>query len=281
MARMLTDRHLSSVPPLLVNARMYSVSPATAEAWLSVLQWVLRQARLPWSVIDHPAPKSLADLWARPDLGCTLMCGLPYMLSRKRAIPLAAPIVRAARYRGRPIYFTDIVVRASTPFKTLEDTFGGRVGYPTKESQSGYVALREHLMPYRQARGSALFAEVIGPLISPRGIVKALLENRIDVGPLDSYAHDLIRHVEPELGARLRTVEVTRPAPIPLFVATAPLPQEQVRDLRQAFLQVARAEELRSVGDILLLEDFVVPNENEYRIFHKRSATSDAYPDEW
>jgi ABC-type phosphate/phosphonate transport system substrate-binding protein len=189
--------------------------------------------------------------------------------------------VRAARYRGRPIYFTDIVVRASTPFKTLEDTFGGRVGYTTKESQSGYVALREHLMPYRQARGSALFAEVIGPLISPRGIVKALLENRIDVGPLDSYAHDLIRHVEPELGARLRTVEVTRPAPIPLFVATAPLPQEQVRDLRQAFLQVARAEELRSVRDILLLEDFVVPNENEYRIFHERSATSDAYPDEW
>jgi ABC-type phosphate/phosphonate transport system substrate-binding protein len=76
-------------------------------------------------------------------------------------------------------------------------------------------------------------------------------------------------------------VEVTRPAPIPLFVATAPLPQEQVRDLRQAFLQVARAEELRSVRDILLLEDFVVPNENEYRIFHERSATSDAYPDEW
>jgi ABC-type phosphate/phosphonate transport system substrate-binding protein len=209
------------------------------------------------------------------------MCGLPYILNRKHAIPLAAPIVRAARYRGRPIYFTDIVVRASTPFTTLEDTFGGRVGYTTKESQSGYVALREHLMPYRQARGSALFAEVVGPLISPRGIVNALLENRIDVGPLDSYAHDLIRHVEPEVGARLRTVEVTRPAPIPLFVATAPLTQEQVRDLREAFLQAARAEELRWVRDTLLLEDFAIPNEDEYRVFHERAARSDAYPDEW
>jgi ABC-type phosphate/phosphonate transport system substrate-binding protein len=274
-------RSLPSAPPLLVNARMYSVSPVTAEAWSSLLQWVLRQARLPWSVIDYPAPKSLGELWARPDLGCTLMCGLPYALSRKRAIPLAAPIVRAGRYRGRPIYFTDIVVRASSPFTTLEDTFGGRVGYTTKESQSGYVALREHLLPYRQARGSALFAEVIGPLISPRGVVNALLERRIDVGPLDSYAHDLIRHVEPELGARLRTVEVTRPAPIPLFVATAPLTQEQVRDLRAAFLQVAHADELRSVRDTLLLEDFVVPNDDEYRILHERSARSDAYPDEW
>jgi hypothetical protein len=62
MGRMLTVRHLSSAPPLLVNARMYSVSPATAEAWLSLLEWVLRQTRLPWSVIDHPAPKSLTDL---------------------------------------------------------------------------------------------------------------------------------------------------------------------------------------------------------------------------
>jgi ABC-type phosphate/phosphonate transport system substrate-binding protein len=260
---------------------MYSVSPVAAQAWSHLLQWVLRRARLPWNVIDYPAPKSLRDLWARSDLGCALMCGLPYALRREPAIPIVAPVVRGLRYQGRPIYFTDIIVRSSSQFLSLEDTFGKRVGYTIKESQSGYVALRQHLLPYRQERGAALFAQAVGPLVSPRGVVNALLENVIDVGPLDSYAHDLIRHFEPELGARLRTVAVTKAAPIPLFVATAPLPEEQVHRLREAFGQAVRVDALKSVREALLLEDFVVPSGDDYRRFHRRSAVPDEYPDEW
>ena len=273
----------SGLPPadLLANARMYSVTTSAAAAWQTLLAWVSEQAQVPWTVVNHPAPKPLADLWERRDLGCALMCGLVRTLSFPAAIPIAAPVVAQPRYQGLPIYFTDIVVRASSPFQTLEDTFGSRVGYTVTDLQSGYVALREHLLPYREARGAPLFREVVGPLIGPRGVVNALLEDRIDVGPIDSYAHDLIRSAEPQTAHQLRILATTAPTPVPLFVATAPLDDALLRKLQQAFTRVAYADRLRPLRDTLLLREFVVPCAEDYQTFHARSAASDRYPDPW
>jgi ABC-type phosphate/phosphonate transport system substrate-binding protein len=266
---------------LLANARMYSVTGAAAAAWRDLLGWISVQAGLPLTVVDHPAPKPLGELWERNDLGCALMCGLARTLSFPCAQPIAAPVVAAPRYKGLPIYFTDIVVRASSPFQTLEDTFGSRVGFTVRDSHSGYVALREHLLPYRKARGTPLFREVVGSLISPRGVVAALLDDRIDVGPLDSYAHDLIRTGEPRLADQLRTVATTAPTPIPLFVATAPIDDDMMQKLQDAFAQVAHADRLQPVRDALLVRKFETPTTDDYETFHARSAASDRYPDPW
>jgi ABC-type phosphate/phosphonate transport system substrate-binding protein len=266
---------------LFANARMYSVTPAAGQAWRELLTWVLARAALPWSVLDYPAPRPLNALWLRDDLGCALMCGLAHAVSFPRAVPIVAPVVDEPRYGGAPIYFTDIVVRADSSYASLEDTFGARVGYTVRDSHSGYVALREHLLPYRLARGTPLYGEVIGPLVSPRAVVEALVAGRIDVGPLDSYAHDLIRANEPRLAGRLRTVATTRAAPIPPFVATAPLAPDAVQNLQAAFVQAGAAPELQALRDTLRLAKFVVPDLADYETFHTRAAASERYPDAW
>jgi ABC-type phosphate/phosphonate transport system substrate-binding protein len=266
---------------LFANARMYSVTPAVAQAWRDLLTWVLARAEVPWSVLDYPAPRPLGELWQRDDLGCALMCGLAHAVSFPRAVPVIAPVAGAPRYASEPIYFTDIVARADSSYTSLEDTFGARVGYTVRDSHSGYVALREHLLPYRLARGAPLYAEVIGSLVSPRAVAEALIAGRIDVGPLDSYAHDLLRANEPQLAGHLRVVATTRSAPIPPFVATAPLPPDAVQKLQAAFAQAIAAPELQSVRERLLLAKFVVPRPEDYATFHARSAASDRYPDAW
>jgi ABC-type phosphate/phosphonate transport system substrate-binding protein len=266
---------------LFANARMYSVTPAAAQAWRELLTWVLARAALPWSVLDYPAPRPLNALWQRDDLGCALMCGLARAVSFPRAVLIVAPVVDEPRYGGAPIYFTDIVVRADASYGSLEDTFGARVGYTVRDSHSGYVALREHLLPHRLARGAPLYGEVIGPLVSPRAVVEALVAGRIDVGPLDSYAHDLMRANEPQLAARLRTVATTRPAPMPPFVATALLPPDAVQNLQAAFAQAGAAPELQPLRDTLRLAKLVVPEPEDYETFHARSAASERYPDAW
>jgi ABC-type phosphate/phosphonate transport system substrate-binding protein len=266
---------------LFANARMYSVAPAVAQAWRELLTWVLARAALPWSVLDYPAPRPLNELWQRDDLGCTMMCGLARAVSFPRTVLIAAPVVDEARYGGAPIYFTDIVVRADSSYGSLEDTFGARVGYTVRDSHSGYVALREHLLPYRLARGAPLYGDVIGPLVSPRAVVEALIAGRIDVGPLDSYAHDLMRANEPQFAAQVRTVATTPAAPIPPFVATAPLAPDAVQNLQAAFAQVSAAPDLQPLRDTLLLAKFVVPRPEDYETFHARSAASERYPDAW
>jgi ABC-type phosphate/phosphonate transport system substrate-binding protein len=150
-----------------------------------------------------------------------------------------------------------------------------------RDSHSGYVALREHLVPYRLARDAPLYGEVVGPLVSPRAVVEALGDGRIDVGPLDSYAHDLMRANEPQLAAQLRTVATTRAAPVPPFVATAPLAPDAVQNLQAAFAQAGAAPELQKLRDTLRLAKFVVPRPEDYETFYARSAASERYPDAW
>jgi ABC-type phosphate/phosphonate transport system substrate-binding protein len=268
--------------PLIANARMYSSgAPEAAAAWTSLLNWVVTRAGCGFEVLDYPPPKPLDAFWARADLGCAFMCGLPYSRDPRPLTPIIAPVVRAARYQGRPVYFTDIIVRADSSYQTLEDTFGGRVGYTVHHSQSGYVALREHLLPYRLRIGHSPYREVVGPLYGARDIVDALLAGRIDVGPLDSYVHDLIGNLQPGIGAQLRTVATTRASPIPLFVATAPIDPDLVGKLQAAFMSAARADELKTERDMLLIADFVIPEQAPYQALRARAEAAAIYPDVW
>jgi hypothetical protein len=102
--------------------------------------------------------------------------------------PVAAPVPRNAPILHNPVYATRLVVKANSPFRTIEDTFGGRVEFTVEDSHSGYNALRHHLLPYRLTRGSALYRESVGPIYTPRRVIEARLHDTIDVGPFDSYA---------------------------------------------------------------------------------------------
>ncbi len=84
----------------VANARMYSATPAVKRAWNEVLGWALREAELPWEIIDYDAPAPLSALWARNDLGCAMMCGLPYSQRSPRPVLIAALVPASGRCAG-------------------------------------------------------------------------------------------------------------------------------------------------------------------------------------
>ena len=248
----------------VANARMYSVNATTKTAWRQVLAWVLDQAGLPWSVIDHDPPAPMNALWARPDLGLALMCGLPLAQRREQLLLLAAPVPLPPAFGNQARYWSDIVVRGDAPYQRLEDTFGGVVGYTVADSMSGAVALQHHLLPHRLQRGTRLYRAAVGGLLHARGVIQALAERRIDVGPLDAYYHALLRAHEPALTAQVRVIATTEPTPIPALVATAPLAPDAVERLRKALGAVADAPALAAAREQLLLRRFVLPDAQDY-----------------
>lgn len=251
-------------PLPVANARMYSATPSVQADWKQLLAWTLARARLPWEVIDYDAPAPLALLWARDDLGLAMMCGLPFSQRLERPMLIAAPLPSPARYGGKPVYFTDLVVSADAPFRTLEDTFGGVLGYTLADSMSGGVALQHHLAPYRTAQRPRLYRAAVGDLINARGVIEALAAGRIDVGPLDSYYHDLLKRNDAVFAAQVRGVASTAALPIPPLVATAALSQSDLSRLQQALLAVHAAPELAPVLQRLQLRGFALVNPADY-----------------
>ena len=239
------------------NARMYSMPAATAAAWKEVLAWTAQQSGVELAVVDHAFPAPLSALWSREDLGCAFMCGLPWIRSRSRPKPIAAPVPSPARYADRPVYMTDLIVRADSPFRTLEDTFGARLGFTVEDSHSGFNALRHHLLPHRIARAADLYRQSVGPLHTPRRVIDAVLAGDIDVGPLDGYALDLMLKHDPELAARIRVIATSDAAPIPFLVASPSCPDDVVERLREPLLRLHLDTACDWLRQALLLSRFV------------------------
>src|SRR5207237_382563 len=148
----------------VASARMYSWSPTLTAAWRRMLQWVADRAGGGLKVLELADPYPLEERGARAELGCVFMCGYPWAMRAHRPHLLAAPVPSPARYDGRPIYFTHFVVRADSDYRTLEDTFGGRIAYSIEHSHSGYNAARFHLLGYRRPDRPTFYSQVVGPL---------------------------------------------------------------------------------------------------------------------
>jgi len=266
----------------IANARMYSsAGPRAKQAWRDVLAWVTERARLPMQIVDHDAPALLSDLWARDDLGATMMCGLPMALRKPRPTVIAAVVPSPARYGGRAVYCSEILVPAGSRATRLEDTFGGTVAYTLTDSMSGCVALRVLLEQHRTPQRPRLYANVVGNLVHVRGMIEALGSGRADVGTVDSYLFELIGKHDPAFAAQVKSIGTTEAVPFPPFVATANLGADALERLQDAFRAVGTAPELATARDELLLAGFDTPDPAAYDVFHRIHEISERHPGVW
>ena len=265
---------------LIANARMYAVTPGVEARWQALLGRIADEAGVPLAYLPYPAPQPLETLWAREDLGCVFMCGYPLALQLAAVRPLAAPVPRAAWANGRAVYRSDLIVRAEAPFRSLEDTFGGRAAWTVEHSHSGFNAFRHHLLGYRSASRPTLYREMLGPLVTARRILDAVRDELIDVGPLDAYWHLLIARHAPELTVGVRVLESTETAPMPAFVAAATAPDGVVERLRQTFAAAATRPWFAEFGDALLLDGFRAVERADYAptLEWAREAETQGYP---
>ena len=218
---------------LIANARMYAVNPSTAAAWTKLFEYIAQRSGIVIEIIPHAAPAPLEDLWRRNDLGLCFICGYPFASGAFGVQPVAVPV--PASGDGRPHYATHLVVRADSNIMTLQGSFGRRLGWTVAHSQSGFNALRTHLLRHRHDR-DMLYAASIGPLLTPRRVIDAVLAGEIDIGPLDSYVHDLLLATEPGTARQLRIVDTTAPRPIPLLAASRSTDQKTVSALKSALV---------------------------------------------
>jgi ABC-type phosphate/phosphonate transport system substrate-binding protein len=159
--------------------------------------------------------------------------------------------------------------------QTLADAFGKRLAYTTPDSQSGYQAPRALFAPYVRERGATLFAAVVGPLITPRRVVDAVLaamptwtRRQLRVRP---HAPSRAVPVEP-----LAVIAATAPTPIPPLVGAPALPVAEATRLTRALLSVGEARELASVRDALLLRGFASASVADYAVLRETALAADA-----
>ncbi|MDB5363706.1 MAG: ABC-type transport system substrate-binding protein [Rhodospirillales bacterium] len=254
---------------LVANARMYSVAPGAAAAWAALFGWLADAAGRRLDILDHPAPAPLETLWARDDLAAVFMCGWPFAREGGQmgsGRPIVAAPVPLGSPPGRGLYRSHFIVRADSRYGSLAETFGGRLAYTIDSSHSGYNAPRHHLLAHRTADRPVLYGATVGPLITPRRVVETILAGVADVGPLDSYAHDLLCRHDPDLMAGVRVLDSTEWVPMPLLVGSLNGDAGVARELGLVLQGAAGDPAARPILAALALAGFVRPEAQDYRV---------------
>jgi phosphonate transport system substrate-binding protein len=168
------------------------------------------------------------------------ICGLPY--SQKHDRPdrpvelLCAPVMAASRYGGRPVYFTDVVVRRDHPARAFADLRGTAWAYNDDGSHSGYNVVRHHLLALGETRG--YFGRTVASGRHQTSI-QMVLDGEVDASGIDSTVLELEMVRRPELEEILRTIATIGPSPIPPVVVARGLEASLRTRLEEAFLTMS------------------------------------------
>jgi phosphonate transport system substrate-binding protein len=174
------------------------------------------------------------------------VCGLAYVEHVRRADPavepVAAPVLRGARYGGRPVYYSDVIARRDSPFRSFADLRGQSWSFNEPLSQSGYGITRHHLLRLGETRG--YFGRVVEAGFHERSI-RLVCSGAVAASAVDSQVLAVALRDHPGLAAGLRVIASLGPSPIQPVVVARRLPAALKEDVRAALVNMAGDPEVR------------------------------------
>lgn len=194
------------------------------------------------------------------------VCSVPYLLfadaGRIDMEVVAAPVLRGDRYRGRPIYFSDVIVSTASPHRSFADLRGAKWAYNEPFSHSGYVTVLHHLATLGEDR--SYFASMVEAGFH-QAAIRMVADGRVDAAAIDSQVLDIELRDHPELAAAVRRIGTIGPSTIqPVVVSRSRLTDAERHTITEALVDMADDPMARDLLDAALVERFVPINASSY-----------------
>jgi phosphonate transport system substrate-binding protein len=264
--------------PLPPTLRISSCMAPLMDPYVRELaRWLADQIDWPVEFVESTSWRGRERLFDQGQIDLIWICGLPYV--RKADDPsmdvtlVAAPVMAGPRYQGRPVYYSDVVVRRQSPFQTFADLRGASWAFNEPGSHSGFNLTRYQLA--RMNEDWTYFGRVI-EAGSHQACLAMILNGEIEAAAIDTTVLDLMGRAEPGSLAALRTIATFGPSPIPPWLARAGLEAGGLRRLRTALLAMEGSEQGRSIMSAIGQGRFTTVDDADYDLIRQMEEQADS-----
>ncbi len=171
------------------------------------------------------------------ELDLTFICGLPFFQYHQavpnQLQPLVAPVLQSSRYQNQPVYFSDVIVNASSAITHFNDLYDKVFCYNDPGSNSGFYAVHRYLQIH--GYGPEFFAQAL-PSGSHQNSIQWIAEGRADWAAIDSTVLEQELQNHPALTKQIRVITAIGPAPMPPLVAATHLGSDLITQFQSALL---------------------------------------------
>jgi ABC-type phosphate/phosphonate transport system substrate-binding protein len=234
---------------------MYDVHPAGTDALAAAIQRRFPDARF-------QRPTDLLAHWQRDDLLLSQTCGYPLVtllpdVQVVGCFHYTAPGCEGINYRSQ------LVVRQAEAGKTVRDFRGQVAACNSKDSQSGYHALRTSV-----GHDDAFFRSIVWTGSHSQSL-SALQRGAADIAAIDCVSLALLARYEPQALTGLTVMGETALTPGLPLIASRHTSTQTLNALREALTEIANEAE---IAEPLLIGGFSPASRRDYDVILKASS---------
>lgn len=231
----------------------------------AIAEYLQRKLNVPTEYITGIPWQDREALFDGGEIQVLWLCGLPYVhkadLAESSMELLAVPVPAGARYHGRPVYFSDVVVRRESSFESFIDLSGASWAYNEPRSHSGFNVVRAYLAELGQREG--FFGNVVESGAHTHSI-ELIMSGAVDGAAIDSTVLEWLISERGDLASELRVIDTIGPSPIPPWVISKELPDSFRSQIRQTLLDLHLSAPGRAVLERAQIARFVCAVDRGY-----------------
>ena len=213
----------------------------------------------PVQMVDRGNYTEMNHLLETGGVDFAFVCAGPYVEGKEKfgMELLAMPLVK-----GKPIYYSYIIVPADSPVRRLEDLRGKVFAFADPKSNSGKLVPTYMLSKMKETPETffSRFQYTYGHDTS----IRAVAEKVVDGAAVDSLIWEYTARKTPELAAKTRIVAKSEPYGIPPVVVRPGLDPKLKLRLKEILISMSSEEDGREILRGMMIERFVPGDDTNY-----------------
>jgi len=227
--------------------------------YLRLKEYIEKKLGQPVHLVDRGNYDEMNHLLEVGGVDAAFVCAGPYVEGKQKfgMELLAMPLVK-----GKPVYFSYIIVPAGSSARRLEDLRGKVFAFTDPKSNSGKLA-PTYMLSLMGENPQHFFGKVEFTYGHDKSI-RAVAEQLVDGAAVDSLIWEYIALKSPEITAKTRILLRSEPYGIPPLVVRPGLDPQQKKKLLKILLQASEDAEGREILKGMMIDGFVPGDDRNY-----------------